>query len=232
MSLPALALLLVFSVAAPLGAQTDYPLTPDSERQPGVPAGEVTAHRFESTIFPGTVRDYWVYVPAQYRADRPAALMVFQDGGSFVREDGRWRVPIVLDNLIAREEMPVTIGVFIDPGVLPSASGEAPIRYDRSFEYDALGDRYVALPPRGDPARGRPGPQPHLRPQPPGHRRLVLRRHLRVHRGLEPAGRVPACPLLHRLLHEPPRRAGLSLPSSGRPSRSPSASSSRTAATT
>jgi gluconolactonase len=129
--------------AASLPAQTEYPLTPDSERQPGVPTGRVTAHRFESRVFPGTVRDYWVYVPAQYRPDAPAAVMVFQDGGGVVREEGRWRAPIVFDNLIHRGDMPATIGIFIDPGVLPPAKGDSPIRYDRSFEYDALGDRYA-----------------------------------------------------------------------------------------
>jgi gluconolactonase len=138
-----LALLCTVSAAAPLRAQTDYPLTPDSERRGGVPTGKVTAHRFESRIFPGTVRDYWVYVPAQYQPDTPAALMVFQDGGGYVREDGRWRVPIVFDSLIHKGEMPITIGVFVDPGVLPSASGDTPLRYDRSYEYDALGDRYA-----------------------------------------------------------------------------------------
>ena len=130
-------------LAAPVAAQTDYPLGPDSERQAGVPAGTVTKQAWTSRIFPGTQRDYWLYVPAQYRADTPAALMVFQDGGRFVAEDGRWRVPIVFDNLIARGEMPVTIGLFVDPGVLPAPSAETEGRYNRSFEYDGLGDRYA-----------------------------------------------------------------------------------------
>ena len=130
-------------LAAPVAAQTDYPLGPDSERQAGVPSGTVTKHAWTSRIFPGTQRDYWLYVPAQYRADTPAALMVFQDGGRFVAEDGRWRVPIVFDNLIARGEMPVTIGLFVDPGVLPAPSAETEGRYNRSFEYDGLGDRYA-----------------------------------------------------------------------------------------
>jgi len=133
----------LLGAAAPVLAQTDYPLTADSERQPGVPTGTVTAHRFSSQVFPGTVRDYWVYVPAQYRKDSPAAVMVFQDGGGYVKEDGRWRVPIVLDNLIHKGEMPVTVGIFIDPGVVMSTDGDHPIRWNRSFEYDALGDRYA-----------------------------------------------------------------------------------------
>jgi gluconolactonase len=132
----------VLSTPAVLRAQTDYPLSRDSERHPGVPTGAVTAHQLRSEVFPGTVRDYWVYVPAQYRAETKAAVMVFQDGGGFVKEDGRWRVPVVFDNLIAAGEMPVTVGIFVDPGVLPGDDG-TPIRWNRSFEYDALGDRYA-----------------------------------------------------------------------------------------
>jgi enterochelin esterase-like enzyme/sugar lactone lactonase YvrE len=120
-----------------------YALGADSMRQPGVPQGTVTKHTWASTIFPGTVRDYWVYVPAQYQAGTPAAVMVFQDGGNYVREDGGWRVPVVFDNLIHRKEMPVTIGVFVNPGVVPAATDQAQPRFNRSFEYDAVSDRYV-----------------------------------------------------------------------------------------
>ncbi len=130
-------------MASRLLAQTDYPLTADSLRQPGVPAGVVTQHSWKSTIFPGTVRDYWVYVPAQYEPAVPAAVMVFQDGGGFVGEQGRWRVPIVFDNLIHKGQMPATIGVFVNPGVLPAPSADQEARYNRSFEYDGLGDRYA-----------------------------------------------------------------------------------------
>jgi gluconolactonase len=129
--------------AAALPAQTEYPLTADSERQPGVPAGTVTKHAWTSTAFPGTVRDYWVYVPAQYARDSAAAVMVFQDGGGYVDEKGRWRVPVVFDNLIHKGEMPVTIGIFVNPGVLPAASPDQQSRFNRSFEYDSLGDRYA-----------------------------------------------------------------------------------------
>jgi gluconolactonase len=136
-------LLGIVLLAATARAQTEYPLTADSERQAGVPPGQVTKHTWTSTVFPGTQRDYWVYVPAQYRADTPAAVMVFQDGGRFVAEDGRWRVPVVFDNLIHRGEMPVTIGIFVDPGVVPARAPDQQPRFNRSFEYDALGDRYA-----------------------------------------------------------------------------------------
>lgn len=121
----------------------DYPLGPDSERHPGVPQGTVTKYTWkDSKIFPGTERDYWVYVPAQYTRDKPAALMVFQDGGGYITDTGAWRAHIVFDNLIARGEMPVTIGVFINPGVMPARSPQGMGRFNRSYEYDAIGDRY------------------------------------------------------------------------------------------
>src|SRR6476659_10934922 len=73
----------------------------DRTRQPGVPQGKITSGEFaESRIFPGTKRQYSVYVPAQYKEDRSANLMVFMDGSGYARENGDFRVPIVFDNLI------------------------------------------------------------------------------------------------------------------------------------
>ncbi|PQO27676.1 esterase [Blastopirellula marina] len=121
-----------------------YTTGPDAERKEGVPQGTVTKHVWDqSEIYPGTVRDYWVYVPKQYEKGKPACLMVFQDGAGFVNEKGQTRVPVVFDNLIHAGEMPVTIGVFIQPGVVPPAKeGQMP-RKNRSFEYDTLSDQYV-----------------------------------------------------------------------------------------
>ena len=49
-----------------------------------VPKGEVTKYTFDqSKIFPGTVRDYWVYVPKQYDPAKPACVYVNQDGIQF-----------------------------------------------------------------------------------------------------------------------------------------------------
>jgi sugar lactone lactonase YvrE/enterochelin esterase-like enzyme len=123
----------------------DYTHGPDSVRQEGVPQGTVTQHTWNSQVFPGTVRDYWIYVPAQYKPEQPACVMVFQDGGWYAQEDGDFRVPVVFDNLIHKGEMPVTIGVFINPGVMPAAgAGEQPTS-NRSFEYDTLSDQYARL---------------------------------------------------------------------------------------
>ncbi|MDA8743397.1 alpha/beta hydrolase-fold protein [Rubripirellula amarantea] len=112
------------------------------EVQPDVPSGEVTSGKFsDSHVFPGTTREYSVYVPAQYQSDKPASLMVFMDGSSYANPNGAFRVPVVLDNLIAQQAMPVTIAVFVNPGIITPALDDAKDRSNRSFEYDSLGDR-------------------------------------------------------------------------------------------
>ena len=123
-----------------------YELASESMRQEGVPQGEVTEHTWSSKVFPDTKRRYWLYVPKQYNPERPAAVMVFQDGHAYVSTEGQFRVPIVFDNLIHRGEMPVTIGIFIDPGhlgELPEKPGWQPRPANRSFEYDTLSDQYA-----------------------------------------------------------------------------------------
>lgn len=133
----------VLSVAGVLRAADDYKPGPEAQVQPGVPKGEVRQGTFSaSKIFPGTTRDYFVYVPKQYDPARPAALMVFFDGAGFfnVNANGAFRVPVVFDNLIAKGDMPVTIAVGVNPGVVqPTLPGAKP-RANRSFEYDSLGD--------------------------------------------------------------------------------------------
>ena len=120
------AFLLAFAAAAE-GAD-DYELTPDSLPQSGVPQGVITKFTWtESRIFTNTSRSWWTYVPAQYSPAQPACLMVFQDGGGYVKTtNGSYRVPVVFDNLIRKKEMPVTIGLFIDPGDFPAKPGEGP----------------------------------------------------------------------------------------------------------
>lgn len=102
-----------------------------------VPRGEVTKYQFQgSKIFPGTVRDYWVYVPRQYDPEKPACLYVNQDGVQY-------NAPSVFDELIASGEMPVTIGVFVMHGRVPAAGEDALARFNRSYEYDSVNDNYV-----------------------------------------------------------------------------------------
>ncbi len=136
-----LLLLLFLLSGASLMAQApveNYPVDPASEEQPGVPKGEVLKFTFEnSKIFPGTWREYWIYVPAQYKPDQPACVYVNQDGI-------QWKAPTVFDNLIHKKEIPVTIGVFVMHGkVRATNTNEALDRFNRSFEYDGLGDAYA-----------------------------------------------------------------------------------------
>ncbi len=115
-----------------------YPVDSASMEQPGIPKGEIIKGVFDqSSIFPGTWREYWVYVPAQYNPDSAACLYVNQDGI-------QWNAPTVFDNLIYHKEMPVTIGVFISPGRVLAPKQETSLdRFNRSLEYDGLGDAYV-----------------------------------------------------------------------------------------
>lgn len=104
---------------------------------PEVPKGEVTKYTFsQSKIFPGTVRDYWIYVPKQYDPARPACVYVNQDGIQY-------NAPAVFDRLIAKKEMPITIGIFVMHGRVKAPNSKALDRFNRSYEYDGLGDNYA-----------------------------------------------------------------------------------------
>jgi len=135
--------------AAPAASRQpgDYPLTADSLPQPGLPKGRLEGPlEFHSRIIPNTVRRYWVYVPAQYTGDKPANVLVFQDGQRATNPEGSLRVPTVLENLIGRGELPVTIGIFITPGNTseryPDDLGMRNPNH-RADEYDALDDTYA-----------------------------------------------------------------------------------------
>lgn len=152
--LPVIVSILICSLLClPAFAVDDYKLGADSQRVEGVPQGKVTPFRFiRSKVFPGTERDYFVYVPAQYDGKTPACVMIFFDGGGFQNDKGGYRATVVMDNLIHRKEMPVTIGVFVNPGVIPPPAGAArgkddkgadvdPLpRMNRSYEYDSPTD--------------------------------------------------------------------------------------------
>lgn len=127
-----------FSALAQTPAAESYAVDSASLEQAGVPKGEILKRTFQdSKRFPGTRRDYWIYVPAQYRPNKPACVYVNQDGI-------QWKAPTVFDNLIHRNEMPVTIGVFVMPGTVSVVGGDpAHDRLNRSFEYDGLGDTYA-----------------------------------------------------------------------------------------
>ncbi len=99
--------------------QTDvqYAHGPDSFVQPGVPTGRLIEFDWNtSAVYPGTSRKFWVYVPAQYDPLESASLLVVQDATWHLDLGFQVRGPVVLDNLIHCGDIPVTIGVFVEPG--------------------------------------------------------------------------------------------------------------------
>jgi enterochelin esterase-like enzyme len=135
------------------GPNTDvyYKLAPDAIPQEGVPTGEIRGpFVLPSKVYPGTQHTYWVYVPAQYDPAVPASLMIFNDGHAFLAPQGDIRAPVVLDNLIFRREIPVMIGVFINPGRRPDQPEPNPHHWgdqdtNRVTEYNTLDDKYARV---------------------------------------------------------------------------------------
>ncbi len=142
-----LSICLVIVAVMATAEEKKYDLGPDSQRSDGVPRGKVTEGVWKSTVFAGTIRQYWVYVPAQYDGKTPCAVMVFQDGHAYVADKGEHRVATVFDNLIHKAEMPPTVAIFLNPGhkseKLPEKPGWGGNPSNRSFEYDTLSDQYA-----------------------------------------------------------------------------------------
>ena len=145
-------------LAAPLYAQETTPkltltqmpepkLGPDSMVNPRIDKGQVIDFVFASSkVFPGTSRKIHLYIPAQYDAKKETAVMVFQDGHTYVNPNGEFRVTTVFDNLIAVGDMPPVIGIFIDPGHKGAAKSESSWKNNnRSFEYDTLSADYATF---------------------------------------------------------------------------------------
>ena len=131
---------------------SQYRLGPDSLPQEGVPKGEIRGpFTLPSQVYPGTQHTYWVYIPAQYDPAVPASLMVFQDGQAFKDENGDLRTQNVMDNLIYRREIPVMIGVFINPGRRPDQQEPSPQAgwgdgfTNRGVEYNTPDDKYARV---------------------------------------------------------------------------------------
>jgi len=126
----------------------EYPPAADSLPQPGVPKGKLIGPlEFRSKIIEGTVRRYWIYVPAKYDAKSPPNLLVFQDGQRAINPQGPLNIPVVLDNLIAKDDIPQTLGIFITPGNTgtehyPDNLGTGNPNH-RAPEYDAVNDAYA-----------------------------------------------------------------------------------------
>jgi hypothetical protein len=150
----ACSLALVLTTGAAMAAEPrkpgEYPPTIDSIAQPGVAKGKLIGPlEFKSKIIEGTVRRYWIYVPVGYDAKDPPNLLVFQDGQRATNPQGPLNIPVVLDNLIAKGEIPKTIGIFITPGNTgtehyPDNLGTGNPNH-RAPEYDALNDAYARM---------------------------------------------------------------------------------------
>lgn len=129
-------------MAASKSSDEPYILGPDSAAQVGVPHGEVAQYHWRSEqVYPGTERDYWLYIPKQYNPAQCACLMVFQDGESYL--DPEVNVPVVFDNLIHKQEMPVTVGLFVNPGDRGPGNPIYGGSGNRCYEYDSLSDQYA-----------------------------------------------------------------------------------------
>lgn len=118
--------------------EPEFPLTEDSKVQAGVAKGTMVKGGYEAkegSVFPGTQREYQLYLPAGFDKTKPAAFMVFQDGVIY-------QAPVVFDNLIANGDIPPMVGVFIKPGVVPAANENALPQFNRSFEYDSVTPTY------------------------------------------------------------------------------------------
>jgi enterochelin esterase family protein len=128
-----------------------YHLGPDSLPQDAVPKGQIRGpFTLPSNAYPGTQHTYWVYVPAQYDPALAASLMIYNDGQAFMNPDGDVRAQNVMDNLIFRRELPVMIGVFINPGRRPDQPEPTPSEWgdhttNRPTEYNSLDDKYARI---------------------------------------------------------------------------------------
>lgn len=149
-----LSLTLMFAQApAPPAVNHDlhYRLGPDSMEQEGVPHGKINGpFTLPSEAYPGTQHTYWVYVPAQYDPAVAASLMILNDGQAFMAPQGDVRAQNVMDNLIYRREIPVMIGVFINPGRTPEQPEPHPKDWgdrntNRPTEYNTLDDKYARV---------------------------------------------------------------------------------------
>ena len=213
-------MVLMLAAASTIAAPPDdaYQLGPDSEPHEGVPQGKVIGPTaLPSKVYPNTTRDYWVYVPAQYDPSKPACLMIFFDGHAYVGLKGNYRIPYVFDNLIYRREMPVTIGVFINPGHTARPEGGLRRRLGRPHHQPPRriqrAGRQILQAHRRRAAAGLEQAVQHLRrTRRPRDLRGQLGRDLRLHRGLAPARPVPQGHQHHRQLHQHHGRSRLSRP--------------------
>ena len=95
----------------------------------------LTLKMHDSKIYPGTEREVKIYIPRQYDASTPAALILGTDSQEKVLAE-------CIDSLVTEGAMPVAIAVVVRPGRIHNAKGEV-VRYNRSNEYDRMDGRFA-----------------------------------------------------------------------------------------
>ncbi len=132
--------LFVLSAVAAFAQQPNF--GPDSLEHPGVPKGTVTkAVLPPGKIYPGVPHNYQVYIPAKVDPAKALPYMIFLDGAGYAGNG--WHIPTLLDNLIAKGELPAMVAIFVDPGVLPATTPDTQQnRFSRDWEYDDVRPTY------------------------------------------------------------------------------------------
>jgi poly(3-hydroxybutyrate) depolymerase len=122
-----------------------YEWLADSKKQEDVPVGKLIpmSKHTSKIVYPGSARDWWVYVPVQYKKGTPAKLVVFNDGSAYCHGEGS--ACIVMDNLIHKKKIPVMIALFIQPGdIVSQVPGGKSVR-NRSNEYDTCTAQFATF---------------------------------------------------------------------------------------
>ncbi|MBV8901828.1 MAG: esterase family protein [Verrucomicrobia bacterium] len=121
---------------------SDYSLSADSLPQEGVPTGQRYRFRWTShTVYPGVERNVWLYLPHGATGHKKVNLLVCQDGPYYFSPTVN--ATTVLDNLVHRGEIPMTVGLFVAPGEVGPGNPIWGGRDNRSFEYDSVNGDYA-----------------------------------------------------------------------------------------
>ena len=111
--------------------------TPPAIKPEDIKEGRIETFTFsQGKVFPGTMREVTVFIPAQYDASKPACVYVKTDGFNP-------REKTALETMIATKEIPVMVGVFVRPGEVPAPMKGTAGRRNRDFEYDGISDNNV-----------------------------------------------------------------------------------------
>jgi enterochelin esterase-like enzyme len=121
---------------------SDYRLTLESLPRDDVPPGKYLHFRWTShTVYPGVQSSIYLYLPHGAEEAESVNLLVCLDGLYYVSD--QCRATTVLDNLVHSGEIPMTIGLFHNPG---EAGPGYPIyggTTNRAVEYDTVSEEFA-----------------------------------------------------------------------------------------